>query len=225
MTLLRSHSRGRARARLAGALVLLAALLSPLGLVSGTASASPVQKPTVVSALAPRHALRPLAPVARAGPRIPTSPGCNPSNDGGTYTDGNGVRWVCVCWPYIVTLGDCVWIRDRSQNLGIDYLVQIQDPSHAEDNYKARLVAQTDGNLVVYDENFKARWAAHTVGTGAYTVFQSDGNLVVYNRSGRAVWASNTCCYSGNYLSVQADGNVVIYTRFGYPLWATGTNH
>src|SRR5262249_34869381 len=53
---------------------------------------------------------------------------------------------------------------------------------------KARLVMQSDGNLVVYDETvdpnnptgMHARWASNTVNIGARTAFQTDANLVVY---------------------------------------------
>jgi hypothetical protein len=90
---------------------------------------------------------------------------------------------------------------------------------------KAQFRMQGDGNLVVYDERNRARWASNTVGRGAYALFQQDGNLVVYNGGDGAAWASNTCCWTNNYLSVQDDGNVVVYTSFGFPLWATGTNH
>ncbi|MGA4840713.1 hypothetical protein [Streptomyces sp. G45] len=88
----------------------------------------------------------------------------------------------------------------------------------------ARLVQQSDGNLVVYDEFNRARWASNTVGKGWTTVFQTDGNLVVYTRSGRAVWASNTDGHPGSRLVVQDDGNVVIYDG-SRAIWATGTDH
>jgi hypothetical protein len=90
---------------------------------------------------------------------------------------------------------------------------------------KALLLMQTDGNLVIYDEARRARWASNTVGEGGFAMFQQDGNFVVYSPANSPVWASNTCCWGGNYLSVQNDGNVVVYTSFGLALWATGTNH
>ncbi|MEV0445936.1 hypothetical protein AB0I84_33040 [Streptomyces spectabilis] len=88
----------------------------------------------------------------------------------------------------------------------------------------ARLVMQSDGNLVIYDEFNRARWATRTVGQGWTTRFQEDGNLVVYTRSGRAVWASNTAGHPGSRLVVQDDGNVVIYDG-SRAIWASGTNH
>ncbi|KUF18782.1 hypothetical protein [Streptomyces silvensis] len=88
----------------------------------------------------------------------------------------------------------------------------------------ATLVQQSDGNLVIYDEFNRARWAANTVGRGWTTRFQTDGNLVVYTRSGRPVWASNTDGYPGARLVVQDDGNVVIY-HGNRAIWASGTDH
>lgn len=54
----------------------------------------------------------------------------------------------------------------------------------------ARLIMQSDGNLVIYDEFNRARWASNTVGRGWTARLQTDGNFVVYTRSNRPVWAS-----------------------------------
>ena len=90
---------------------------------------------------------------------------------------------------------------------------------------KSRLIMQTDGNLVLYDENSRARWSTNTVGRGNRAIMQSDGNFVVYDSANRAVWDSRTCCHSSSYLAVQSDGNVVIYdSRWGVR-WATNTWH
>ncbi|QEV64436.1 hypothetical protein CP982_03520 [Streptomyces spectabilis] len=88
----------------------------------------------------------------------------------------------------------------------------------------ARLVMQSDGNLVIYDEFNRARWATGTVGRGWTMRFQEDGNLVVYTRSGRAAWASNTDGHPGSRLVIQDDGNVVIYDG-SRAIWASGTDH
>jgi hypothetical protein len=94
------------------------------------------------------------------------------------------------------------------------------------ESFKANLVMQMDGNVVVYDENNRPRWASGTWGNpGATLRFQTDGNLVVYTASGLPIWASQTYGNSGARLEVQDDGNVVIYNRNGLPIWATGTHH
>jgi len=94
---------------------------------------------------------------------------------------------------------------------------------------------QFDGNLVLYDEAGRPRWASdtwHWWNQGWIAVYQTDGNLVVYNTAWQPVWASNTWgCYTCA-LAVQDDGNVVIYdtnrssnTWNWTPIWATNTWH
>lgn len=59
----------------------------------------------------------------------------------------------------------------------------------------ARLVMQTDGNLVMYsyDVDGRAVWSSGTSGNpGARVVMQTDGNLVVYSTSNRPLWQSRT---------------------------------
>lgn len=84
------------------------------------------------------------------------------------------------------------------------------------------LIMQQDGNLVVYDQDHKARWASVTGGEGNSARFQADGNLVVYNSGGQPLWASQTGGHQGAVLVFQADGNVVI-TSGDTVLWAAGT--
>ncbi|MFJ6901940.1 hypothetical protein [Streptomyces hokutonensis] len=90
---------------------------------------------------------------------------------------------------------------------------------------EARLVMQTDGNLVVYDELSQPRWGSDTVGHGWRATLQDDGNFVVYTRSNQAVWGSGTEGNPGSTLWIQDDGNVVVYNHLGFPLWGTGTEH
>jgi len=99
---------------------------------------------------------------------------------------------------------------------------------------KSKLTMQQDGNLVLYDECGKARWASGTNGNpGAFAWFQPDGNLVVYQSAGSsyyAIWDTGTWGHTGaNWsLHVQADGNLVIYapvTGGVVAKWTTGTSH
>ncbi|MFE2940831.1 hypothetical protein ACFXKG_17485 [Streptomyces sp. NPDC059255] len=71
-------------------------------------------------------------------------------------------------------------------------------------------VMQEDGNLVVYDQDRKPRWAAMTGGEGNYARFRPDGNPVVHNSGGRPLWASRSDGHEGAVLVFQADGNLVI---------------
>ncbi|MFC5724197.1 hypothetical protein ACFP1Z_28970 [Streptomyces gamaensis] len=100
----------------------------------------------------------------------------------------------------------------------------VLNPNESLNSDTARLIMQSDGNLVIYDEFGKALWASNTVGQGWTARFQEDGNFVVYTRSGHAVWASGTAGHPGSRLAVQDDGNVVIYDG-SQAIWATGTNH
>ncbi|MDQ0585086.1 protein kinase domain-containing protein [Streptomyces rishiriensis] len=84
------------------------------------------------------------------------------------------------------------------------------------------LVMQQDGNLVIYDQDGKARWASRTSGEGNSARFQADGNLVVYTSGGQPVWASRTTGRQGTVLVFQADGDVVIKSG-DTVLWAAGT--
>lgn len=56
-------------------------------------------------------------------------------------------------------------------------------------NQDARLVAQGDGNVVVYSTANKALWNSGTQGNpGATLALQNDGNLVLYSSANRALW-------------------------------------
>jgi hypothetical protein len=98
----------------------------------------------------------------------------------------------------------------------------------------ASLVFQTDGNLVLYDEQVsprQAKWSSHTASgqvadPGAQCVFQTDGNLVVYDRNEKPIWSSVTPGHANAILCLQHDGNVVIYSAFpDGPVWSTNTPH
>jgi hypothetical protein len=92
-----------------------------------------------------------------------------------------------------------------------------------------RVAMQTDGNLVIYDNNNVAQWAADKLGNAKYLVLQNDANLVVYSDDGKALWArtwcpaklwpgqtltpgQQICSPDGEYRAIlQTDGNFVIY--------------
>ena len=83
----------------------------------------------------------------------------------------------------------------------------------------ARLNMQSDGNLALYDETGRGRWAAGTYDhPGAYAVFQRDGSFGVY-WSGRVLFATATSG-RGAYLALRRDGNLVIYDYSNNPIWA-----
>ncbi|MGX9882431.1 protein kinase domain-containing protein [Streptomyces sp. NPDC002276] len=98
------------------------------------------------------------------------------------------------------------------------------DPGKVLETVRSRLIMQTDGNLVLYDQDGTAHWASQTSGEGNTAVFQADGNLVVYNAQTQPVWASNTGGAAGATLKVLEDGNMVIATDGGV-VWQTDTAH
>ncbi|MFE8601028.1 hypothetical protein [Archangium violaceum] len=90
----------------------------------------------------------------------------------------------------------------------------------------ARLVHQTDGNVVIYDR-LGALWHTGTHGSStSRLVMQGDGNFVLYAKSGAALWHTATGGNPGNpgaYVVMQGDCNLVVYNARGVPLGATFT--
>jgi hypothetical protein len=97
-------------------------------------------------------------------------------------------------------------------------------PGQSWQSNRTRVVMQTDGNLVIYDENNRARWTSGTTGTGYKAVFQADGNFVVYTRDNATAWSTRTDGHDGAELVLQDDGNVTILDG-GVCLWASNTAH
>jgi hypothetical protein len=85
---------------------------------------------------------------------------------------------------------------------------------------RIRMVMQTDGNLVVYNEQRKPIWASMTFGANHRAIFQPDGNLVIHNGEDRPIWASQTWGHEGAQLVLRADAKVVIVQNGGV-LWST----
>ncbi|MFD3442282.1 mannose-binding protein [Streptomyces sp. NPDC058685] len=85
---------------------------------------------------------------------------------------------------------------------------------------RIRMVMQSDGNLVVYNEKGKPIWAAMTFGANHRAVFQQDGNLVIHNADDRPIWASKSQGHEGAQLVLRADGKVVILHDGGM-IWST----
>ena len=88
-------------------------------------------------------------------------------------------------------------------------------------NRRYRLLMQSDGNLVLYDDvDRTAPWASNTGGISAgYALLQGDGNLVVYDAGGTGRWASNSVGYPNARLLLQNDGNLVLYNAAGQAVW------
>ncbi len=93
--------------------------------------------------------------------------------------------------------------------------------SIASANGRFRLLFQTDGNLVLYDDTERsAPWSSNTAGISAGSaLMQTDGNLVVYDAQGRDHWSTGTPGNANAYLVVQPDGNLVVYRPDGGTPW------
>jgi len=97
-------------------------------------------------------------------------------------------------------------------------------------NQKYRLVAQDDGNVVVYEGKSNALWGAdcHNQGRPPYRLhMQIDNNLVMYDSSNKAIWSSGgyNKGQSGAYGVMQDDGNFVVYDGTNKPMWCTRTDN
>lgn len=90
-------------------------------------------------------------------------------------------------------------------------------------NGRYRLLYQTDGNLVLYDDvDRTAPWTSNTAGTTAgQVVMQSDGNFVVYDSKVAGLWSSDTAGNANARLLLQPDGNLVVYRADGLALWGS----
>ena len=88
-------------------------------------------------------------------------------------------------------------------------------------NGRYRLLYQTDGNLVLYDDVERtATWSTATTGTSAgQALLQGDGNFVIYDAQGVDRWATGTVGNANARLLVQNDGNLVLYRADGEAIW------
>jgi hypothetical protein len=89
---------------------------------------------------------------------------------------------------------------------------------------RTRLAMQTDGDLVIIDENNSVRWRSGTAGHGHHATFQDDGHFVVYDTANIPWWQSRTAGHNGAVLVLQADGDVCIVDR-GTVIWHSQTAH
>jgi hypothetical protein len=94
-------------------------------------------------------------------------------------------------------------------------------------NGKARLLMQSDGNLVLYRvSDNRALWASGTYGKPmTQALMQTDGNFVGYN-SGKTIayWSSHTYGFPGASVVLGDDGNLLVVLPSGAVLWASNTH-
>jgi hypothetical protein len=87
---------------------------------------------------------------------------------------------------------------------------------------RLRLALQTDGDLVLRDQQGTAVWSTGAHANVRQVVFQADGNFVLYSTTNATLWSSRTDGHDGAVLVLQADGDLAI-TQGGTVLWHTGT--
>ncbi|MEK8145188.1 hypothetical protein NKH18_38635 [Streptomyces sp. M10(2022)] len=85
---------------------------------------------------------------------------------------------------------------------------------------RIRMVMQTDGNLVVLNENGNPIWASMTFGKNHRASFQPDGNLVILNSADQPIWSSRSNGHAGARLVLRADAKVTIVHN-GRVVWST----
>lgn len=100
------------------------------------------------------------------------------------------------------------------------FATSVLEVNQAWTTNRIRMVMQTDGNLVVYNEQSKPIWASMTFGQNHRAIFQQDGNLVIHNGEDRPIWASQTWGNEGAQLVLRADAKVVIVNN-GRVVWST----
>ncbi|MER7374785.1 mannose-binding protein [Streptomyces lanatus] len=100
------------------------------------------------------------------------------------------------------------------------YATSVLEVNQAWTTNRIRMVMQTDGNLVVYNEQGNPIWASMTFGANHRAIFQPDGNLVIHNGEDRPIWASQTWGRQGAQLVLRADAKVVIVHN-GAVVWST----
>lgn len=119
------------------------------------------------------------------------------------------------------------WLNSAKQRPVVVTGGETLQPGEMIESENAKLIMQTDGNLVLYhatggQNQGGALWATHTGGNpGAFAKMQADGNFVIYKKGGKegdgsaTLWASKTHGNAGARLELQGDANLVIYTKDG----------
>ena len=88
----------------------------------------------------------------------------------------------------------------------------------------SKLVMQTDGNLVNYDDIRRPVWWSGTAGSpGARLVMQPDGNLTIRTPNDNPIWSSATDNNPGAVLQIDADGVPIVRGLNGLTIWRQGT--
>ena len=147
------------------------------------------------------------------GVPVGTSTACTTKNLSNPPCDADAAQAIGYMAPRVA--------RYRDSRLALSARRLLPDESFRSSSGRYRLTYQSDGDLVLYDEQMRTRlWTANTAGTApGQTLLQTDGNFVVYDSAGVNRWSSGTSGNPNAYLAVQDDGNLVIYGSDGQPIW------
>lgn len=89
------------------------------------------------------------------------------------------------------------------------------------DNEKYNLILQEDGNLVLYDENKKARWNTPTYKRfSQFFELSKQGNLAIVSDKNKIVWEFKPTKKKGYELVLEDNGNLILYAEDKEILWA-----
>lgn len=90
-------------------------------------------------------------------------------------------------------------------------------------NGRLVLTLQYDGNLVLYSDFKKVWETGALGTNADRVVMQSDGNFVVYDNNNRVLWNTATHGNANARLLIQNDGNLVMYSSINVVLWTSNT--
>jgi len=81
------------------------------------------------------------------------------------------------------------------------------------------LTMGTDGNVVLRKSDGTVWWSSRTFVPRSTLLAQADGNVVIYGPTGSPVWNTTTWWSPGAHAVIQDDGNVVVYDTAWRGLW------
>ena len=139
---------------------------------------------------------------------------CTPANRDNPECDADAAATISLMAPVVAAF------RNSEDALSARQI--LPGGSKRSPNGRYRLALQTDGNLVLYDDEVGVNlWSTGTEGTVVrQALMQTDGNFVIYDAGGAAIWSTGTQGHQGARLAVQDDGNLVVYRADGLAVWA-----
>ena len=143
-----------------------------------------------------------------------TNVSCTPANRDNPECDADAAATISLMAPVVAAF------RNSEDALSARQI--LPGGSKRSPNGRYRLALQTDGNLVLYDDEVGVDlWSTGTEGTVVrQALMQTDGNFVIYDAGGAAIWSTGTQGHQGARLAVQDDGNLVVYRADGLAVWA-----